>query len=121
MGQGRKLTSHPLFAEGLCRTGNGIEEPALGNAKGSTEQGQPAETQSSDVIGKGSNQGSRWVSTYTSQPRSPAPSQQQPWVPDAAMGARLLCGVTLCLLGAGESWTHRGASEMPCLPEIEEW
>ncbi|CAM9932029.1 unnamed protein product [Rangifer tarandus platyrhynchus] len=33
-------------------------------------------------------------------PGSPVPSQQQPWVPDAAMGSRLLCCVTLCLLGA---------------------
>ena len=53
--QGTKLPSHPSFAEGLCRTGNGIEEPALGPAKGSRGQGQPAETQSSEVIGKCSN------------------------------------------------------------------
>ena len=110
------LASHPPFAEGLCRTGSGIEEPALGNAKGSIEQGQPAETQSSDVIGNVPIREAGGVSTYTTHPRSPAPSRQQPWVPDAAMGARLLCGVTLCLLGAGESWTHRGASEIPLPP-----
>ena len=36
--QGMKLTSHPPFAEGLCRTGNGIAEPALGSACIDTEQ-----------------------------------------------------------------------------------
>ena len=47
-------------------------------------------------------------------PLSPGvpPSQQQPWVPDTAMGARLLCGVTLCLLGAGESGHSADVSEM---------
>ena len=38
MDQGMKLTSHPPFAEGLCRTGNGIAEPALGSACIDTEQ-----------------------------------------------------------------------------------
>ncbi|KAI4543404.1 hypothetical protein MG293_006198 [Ovis ammon polii] len=37
----------------------------------------------------------------TTEARSPAPSQQQSWVPDVAMGSRLLCCVTLRLLGAG--------------------
>ena len=69
-------TSHPPFAEGLCRTGKGIEEPALGPAKGSSGQGQPAEAQSSDVIGKCSNQGTGGSALYTTHPRSPAPSQQ---------------------------------------------
>ena len=68
---GTVLTSHPLFAEGLCRTGKGIEEPALGPGKGSSGKRQPAETQSSDVIGKGSNQGSRRVSTYPLTPGAP--------------------------------------------------
>ena len=90
---GTVITSHPPFAEGLCGTGKGIEEPALGPAKGSRGQGQPAETQSSDVIGKCSNQGSRRVSTLHHSPRSPAPSQQLSWVPDAAVGSRLLCCV----------------------------
>ena len=62
-GLGTVLNSQPPLAEGLCRTGKGIEEPALGPAKGSRGQGQPAETQSSDVIGKCSNQGSRTFST----------------------------------------------------------
>ena len=61
--QGTKLTSHPSLLRAV-RTGKGTEEPALGPAKGSRGQGQPAETQSSDVIGKSSNQGSRRVSTY---------------------------------------------------------
>ena len=91
-------------------------QPAETQSSGSSEQGQPAETQSSDVIGKGSNQGSRSVSTYTTQPRIPATSQQQPWVPDAAMGARLLCGVTLCLPGAGESGHSVDVPEMPLPP-----
>ena len=73
MDQGMKLTSHPPFAEGLCRTGKGIEEPALGPAKGSSGQGQPAETQSSDVIGKCSNQGNRRVSTLHHSPQEPRP------------------------------------------------
>ena len=107
--QGIKLTSHPSFAEGLCRTGNGIEEPALGPAKGSRGQGQPAEAQSSDVISKFSNQGTGGSALYTTHSRSPTPSQQQPWLPDAAMGSRLLCCVTLCFLGAGESWTQCGS------------
>ena len=49
--QGTKLPSHLSFLAAV-RTGNGIEEPALGPAKRSWGQGQPAETQSSDVIGK---------------------------------------------------------------------
>ena len=101
---GRMHTSHPPFAELLCRTGKGIEEPALGPPKGSSGQGQPAETQSSDVIiGKCSNQGTGGSELYATHPRSLSPSQQQSWVPDAAMGSRLLCCVTLCLLGAGVS------------------
>ena len=52
--QGTKLPSHLSFLAAV-RTGNGIEEPALGPAKGSRGQGQPAETQSSEVIGKCSN------------------------------------------------------------------
>ena len=102
-------TSHPPFAEQLCRIGKGIEEPPLGPPKGSSGQGQPAETESSDVIGKCSNQGSRRVSTLHHSPQEAAASQQQSWVPDAAMGSRLLCCVTLCLLGAGESWIQRGS------------
>ena len=70
---GRMHTSHPPFAEGLCRTGKGIEEPALGPAKGSSGQGQPAETDSCDVIGKYSNQGSRRVSTLHHSPQEPRP------------------------------------------------
>ena len=35
--------THPLL--GAVRTGKGIEEPALGHAKWSSGQGQPAETQ----------------------------------------------------------------------------
>ena len=31
---GTVLTSHPAFDEGLCGTRKGIEEPALGPAKG---------------------------------------------------------------------------------------
>ena len=61
---GTVLTSHPPFAEGLCGTGKGIEEPALGPSKGSRGQGQPAGTQSSDIIGKCSRQGSRRISSY---------------------------------------------------------
>uniref|UniRef100_A0A4W2FDP3 Uncharacterized LOC113890870 n=2 Tax=Bos indicus x Bos taurus TaxID=30522 RepID=A0A4W2FDP3_BOBOX len=98
---GRMHTSHPPFAEQLCGTGKGIEELTLGPPKGSSGQGQPAETDNSDVIGKCSNQGSRRVSTVRHSPQEPRPSQQQSWVPDAAMGSRLLCCVTLCLLGAG--------------------
>ena len=109
------LTSHPPLAEGLCRTGKGIEEPALGPAKGSSGQGQPAETQSSDVIGKCSNQGTGGLALYTTHPRSPAPSQQQSWVPDAAMGFRLLC-VTLCLLEQVSPAHSVGASEMSLPP-----
>ena len=88
--QGIKLTSHPSFAEGLCRTGNGIEEPALGPAKGSRGQGQPAETQSSDVIDKCSNQGSRRVSTYPLirgdlPPASSSPGfLMLPWAPSSS-------------------------------------
>ena len=70
---GTVLTSHPPFAEGLCGTRKGIEEPALGPAKGSSGKGQPAETQSSNVIGKGSNQGSRRVSTLHHSPQEPSP------------------------------------------------
>ena len=66
---------------------------------------QPAETQSSDIIGKCSNQGTGGSALTPPHPRSPAPSQQWSWVPDAAMGSRLLCYVTLYLLGAGEAWT----------------
>ena len=106
---GRMHTSHPPFAEQLCGTGKGIEELTLGPPKGSSGQGQPAETDNSDVIGKCSNQGSRRVSTVHHSPQEPCPSQQQSWVPDAAMGSRLLCCVTLCLLGAGESWTQFGS------------
>ena len=61
---GTMITSHPPFAEGLCGTGKGIEQPALGPSKGSRGQGQPAGTQSSDIIGKCSNQGSRRISSY---------------------------------------------------------
>ena len=118
---GTVLTSHPPFAEGLCKTRKGIEEPALGPAKGSSGQGQPAETESSDVISKCSNQGTGGSALYTTHPRSPAPSQQPPWVPDAAMGSRLLCCVTLCLLGAGEAWTVWELLRCLCLPEIEAW
>ena len=66
---GTVLTSHPPFAEGLCGTGKGIEEPALGPGKGFSGQGQPAETQSSDVIGKCSNQGSRRVGMLHHSPQ----------------------------------------------------
>ena len=75
---GTVLTSHPPFAEGLCGTGKGIEEPALGPAKGSSGQGQPAETESSDVIGKFSNQGSRRVSTYPLNPGASPPASSSP-------------------------------------------
>ena len=37
---GTVLTSHPPFAEGLCGTGKGIEEPALGPAKGFSGSGK---------------------------------------------------------------------------------
>ena len=95
---GTVLTSHPAFDEGLCGTRKGIEEPALGPAKGSSGKGQPAETESSDVIGKCSNQGSRRVSTYPLNPGAPPPaSSSLSWVPDAAMGSRLLCCVSLLL------------------------
>ena len=73
---GTVLTLHPPLAEGLCRTRNGLEEPALGPAKVSSGEGQPAEAQSSDVIGKCSNQGTGGSALYTTHPRSPAPSQQ---------------------------------------------
>ena len=107
--QGTKLTSHPSLLRAV-RSGNVIEAPALGPPKGSSGQGQPAETQSSDVIiGKCSNQGTGGSELYATHPRSLSPSQQQSWVPDAAMGSRLLCCVTLCLLGAGESWTQCGS------------
>ena len=106
---GRMHTSHPPFAEHLCRTGKRIQELNLGPPKGSSQQGQSAGTESSDVIGKCSNQGSRRVSTLHHSPQETAASQQQSWVPDAAMGSRLLCCVTLCLLGAGESWTQCGS------------
>ena len=33
------LTSHPPFAEGLCRTGKGIEESTMDPAKGSSGSG----------------------------------------------------------------------------------
>ena len=36
---GTVLTSHPPFAEGLCRTGKGIEESAMDPAKGSSGSG----------------------------------------------------------------------------------
>ena len=87
---GTVLTSHPAFAEGLCRTRKGIEETALGPAKVSRGQGQPAETQSSDVIGKGSNQGSRRVSTYPLTPGAPPPASSGPgflmlpWAPGSS-------------------------------------
>ena len=106
---GTVLTSHPPFAEGLCKTRKGIEEPALGPAKGSSGQGQPAETQSSDVIGKCSNQGSGRVSILHHSPQEPRPQPAAVLGPDAAMGSRLLCCVTLCLLGAGESSTQCGS------------
>ena len=70
---GTVLTSHPPFAEGLCGTGKGIEEPALGPAKGSSGKGQPAETQRSDVIGKCSSQGSRRVDTLHHSPQETCP------------------------------------------------
>ena len=90
MDQGMKLTSHPPFAEGLCRTGTGIEEPALGPAKGSRDQGQPAETQSSDIIGKCSNQGT--VGYHFTPLRPGAPPQASsspgflmlPWAPGSS-------------------------------------
>ncbi|XP_043318289.1 uncharacterized protein LOC122437858 [Cervus canadensis] len=47
------------------------------------------------------NLGPLWATCLQCDPGRPAPSQQQPWVPDAAKGSRLLCWVTLCLLGAG--------------------
>ena len=102
-------TSHPPFAEQLCRIGKGIEEPPLGPPKGSSGQGQPAQTQSSDVIGKFSNQGSRRVSTLHHSPQEPRPQLVVVLGSYAAMGSRLLCCVTLCLLGAGESWIQRGS------------
>ncbi|XDA75982.1 hypothetical protein R6Z07F_006148 [Ovis aries] len=105
-GAGDSAHLTPTLCWGLCRTGKGIEEPALGPAKGSRGQRQPAETQSSDVIGKCSNQGTGGSALYTTHPGSHAPSQQLSWVPDAAMGSRFLCCVTLCLLGAGDSWTQ---------------
>ena len=66
---GRMHTSHPPFAEQLCGTGKGIEELTLGPPKGSSGQGQPSETDNSDVIGKRSNQGSRRVSTVDHSPQ----------------------------------------------------
>ena len=79
--RGRLLEQHGKWrvslcvcVEELCRTGKGIEEPALGPAKVSRGQGQPAETQRSDVIGKCSNQGSRRVSTYPFTPGAPPPA-----------------------------------------------
>jgi len=36
---GTVLASHPPLAEGLCRTRNGLEEPALGPAKVSSDKG----------------------------------------------------------------------------------
>ena len=87
---GTVLTSHPPFAEGLCGTGKGIEEPALGPAKGSSGQGQPAETESSDVIGKCSSQGSRRVSTYPLNPGASPPASSSPgflmltWAPGSS-------------------------------------
>ena len=113
---GTVLTSHPPFAEGLCETRKGIEEPALGPAKGSSGKGQPAETESSDIIGKGSNQGSRRVSTPPHSPRSPAPSQQLSWVSDAAMGCRLLCCVTSSFWEQVSPGHSVGASETSLRP-----
>ena len=113
---GTVLTSHPLFAEGLCRTGKGIEEPALGPGKGSSGKRQPAETQSSDVIGKGSNQGSRRVSTYPLTPGAPPPASSGPgflmlpWAPGSSA------------VGLSASWEQVspghsvGASEMSLHP-----
>ena len=35
---GTVLASHPPFAEGLCRTGKGIEEPTMGPGQGPVDQ-----------------------------------------------------------------------------------
>ena len=105
---GRVHTSYSPFVEGLFRTGKGIEEPALVTQGAQWTRAASRDT-SSDVIGKCSNQGSRRVSTLHHSLQEPAPSQQQSWVPDAAMGSRLLCCVTVCLLGAGESWIQCGS------------
>ena len=88
--QGIKLTSHPSFAEGLCRTGNGIEEPALGPAKGSRGQGQPAETQSSDVISKSPIRGQEGQHFTPLTPGAPPPASSSlgflmlPWAPGSS-------------------------------------
>ena len=108
LGTWGRCTLPPTPCSGAGKGRKGIEGSPL-SWQGAQRTGQPAEAQSSDVIGKCSNQGAGGSALYTTHPRRPTPSQQLSWVPDAAMGSRLLCCVTLLLLGAGESWTQCGS------------
>ena len=112
-GDGAPFTPTPC--SGAVKGRKGIEGSRL-SWQGAQGTGQPAEAQSSDVIDKCSNQGSRWVSTLHQSPRSPLPSQQLSWVPDAAMGSRLLCCVTSSFWEQVRPGHSVGASEMSLHP-----
>ena len=105
----------PTPCSGAVKGRKGIEGSRL-SWQGAQWTGQPAEAQSIDVIDKCSNQGSRWVSTLHQSPRSPLPSQQLSWVPDAAMGSRLLCCVTSSFWEQVRPGHSVGASEMSLHP-----
>ena len=69
---GRVHSSYSPFAEGLFRTGRGIEESTPVTQGAQWIKAASRDT-SSDVIGKCSNQGSRRVSTLHHSPQEPRP------------------------------------------------
>ena len=99
MDQGMKLTSHPPFAEG-CQDREWHRGASPGSACRDTEQGHHRQMLQS---------GNRKVSTLHHSSQEPCLQPAAVLGPDAVMGSRLLSCVTLCLLGAGESWTQCGS------------
>ena len=88
---GTVLTSHPLFAEGLCRTGKGIEESTMDPAKGSSGSGNSLQRHravtSRQTLQSGKQEGQHFISLTLGVP-PPASSGlgflMLPWAPGSS-------------------------------------